>query len=44
MFINYLVHELFQFMAVHELGWQFMNFMNVSFVVQEHSWIVHEHI
>ena len=44
MFNNYLVHELFEFMDVHELGWQFMNFMKVSFVVQEHSWVVHEHI
>ena len=41
MFINYLVHELFEVMAVHELRWQFMN---VSFFVQEHSWIIHEHI
>ena len=40
----YDVHELFEFMTVHELGWQFMNFMNVSFFVQELSWIVHEHI
>ena len=23
-FIDYLVHELLEFMAVHELGWQFM--------------------
>ena len=44
MFIDYLVHELFEFMVLHELGWQFMHFMNVSFVVQEHSWIVHENI
>ena len=42
MFIDYLVHELFECMAVHKLGWQFMNIMNDSFVVQEHSWIVHE--
>ena len=33
MFINYLVHELFEFMGVHQPGWQFMNVMNVSFVV-----------
>ena len=26
------------------LGWKFMNFMNITFVIQEHSWIVHEHI
>ena len=37
MFIDYLVHELFEFMAVRELGWEFMNFMKVPFVVQEHS-------
>ena len=37
MFIDYLVHELFEFMTDHELGWQFKNFMNLSFVVQEHS-------
>ena len=44
MFMNYLVRELYEFMAVHELGWTFMNFMNVSCVVQEYSWIIHEHI
>ena len=42
--MNYLVHELFEFISVHDSGWQFMNFMNVSFVVQEHSWIVHKDI
>ena len=26
------------------LGWKFMNFMNITFVIQEHSCIVHEHI
>ena len=36
MFMDYLVQELFWFMTVHELGEQFMNFINVSFVVQEH--------
>ena len=44
MFIEYLVHELLEFMAVHEVGSLFFNFLNVSFAVQEHSWIVHEHI
>ena len=45
MFIDYnLVHELFEFMAVHELGWEYINVMDVSFVFQEHSCIVHEHI
>ena len=44
MFIDCLVYVLFEFMAVHELGGQFMNFINVSFVVREHSWTVHEHI
>ena len=38
------VHEIFWFMAVHELGLQFINSMNVSFVVQEDLRMVHEHI
>ena len=73
MFTNYLVHEFFEFMVVHELALvhelsefmtvheqpmfmnkvrvheqnKFMNswaFMKVSFVVQEYSWTVHEHV
>ena len=26
------------------LGWKLTNFMNITFVIQEHSWIVYEHI
>ena len=37
MFIDYLVHVLLEFMAVHEVGSHFLNFMNVLFAVQEHS-------
>ena len=73
MFINYLVHELFEFMVVHELALvhelsefmtvheqpmfmskvrvheqnKFMNawtFIKISFVVQEYSWTVYEHV
>ena len=73
MFINYLVHELFEFMVVLELALvhelsefmtvheqpmfmnkvrgheqnKFMNswtFMKATFVVQEYSWTVHEHV